>query len=313
MIILYSGIPGSGKTYKMVHDLLQVTDKYYIVHNIDGLQDGIIKEGVHFVKYCEDQNLEITDFFSKDYQVDYTEAVRAKYNKNTLVIIDEAQEWFDKNKKNLKMWLSYHRHLNQEIWMVAHRSTNLPSIYRSFIDVEFRAKTNSVLALPGFFFYNRLVGGEAVGYKLVRKKQNVYDAYKSQSQGFEKKKPSIFLPAIVALCVLGVWGFVTLPKMIIGKGKSKADKSAITSSVEQPSFKEKSGYQLVGFIGKVVMLREKETAKCITLDELSERYILMQRGKNHVKVFDVQKEKLFTIDTTSEVKPPTTEAAKPTT
>ena len=85
MIVLYSGIPGSGKSYKMVHDLEAEKKKYFVIHNIDGLKEDYLREGegFSFIKYCEDQQMEVEAFFSKEYQIELSEAIRAKYNKNT--------------------------------------------------------------------------------------------------------------------------------------------------------------------------------------------------------------------------------------
>ena len=45
MIIMYTGKPGGGKTYKAVDDILKLETqkKYVIIHNIDGLKKGKFK------------------------------------------------------------------------------------------------------------------------------------------------------------------------------------------------------------------------------------------------------------------------------
>lgn len=217
MITLYSGIPGSGKTYKMVAELSRQKDKYYVVHNIDGLQEGYLGDyGINFLKYCEDQKIDIVEFFSKEYQIEFTKAVLEKYNRPVLAIIDEAHEWFSVNSKNLKMWLSYHRHLNQDIWLVAHRSTNIPAMYRSFIEVEYRAKSGSFLNIPGFFFYNRILGGQQSGYIKERKSNKIFEIYKSQLIGkVEKKKTPKVMIVLVAGVVFGLSLFFFIPQFIL--------------------------------------------------------------------------------------------------
>lgn len=239
MITLYSGIPGSGKTYKMVAELSRQKEKYYVVHNIDGLQEGYLGDyGINFLKYCEDQKIDIVEFFSKEYQIEFTKAVLEKYNRPVLAIIDEAHEWFSVNSKNLKMWLSYHRHLNQDIWLVAHRSTNIPAMYRSFIEVEYRAKSGSFLNIPGYFFYNRILGGQQSGYVKERKSKKVFEIYKSQLIGkVEKKKTPKVMVVLVAGVVLGLALFFFIPQFILSddpmdlknlkKGGAAADPAAV--------------------------------------------------------------------------------------
>ena len=227
----------------MVAELSRQKDKYYVVHNIDGLQEGYLGDyGINFIKYCEDQKIDIVEFFSKEYQIEFTKAVLEKYNRPVLAIIDEAHEWFSVNSKNLKMWLSYHRHLNQDIWLVAHRSTNIPAMYRSFIEVEYRAKSGSFLNIPGFFFYNRILGGQQSGYIKERKSQKIFEIYKSQLIGkVEKKKTPKVLVVLVAGVVFGLALFFFIPQFILSddpmnlkkmeKGGAAADPAVAVGSM----------------------------------------------------------------------------------
>jgi len=229
MITLYSGIPGSGKSYKMVAQLDRVKSKYYIVHNIDGLDKNYLgKYGIDFIKYCEEHEIDVIDFLSKDYQTNFTAAVKDKYDRPCLVIVDESHEWFQKKSKQLIMWLSYHRHLNQEIWLVAHKSTNIPSIYRSFIELEYRAKSGSVIGVPGFFLYNKISGGVPCGYSFERKKQAIFNIYKSQNglDHIQKKNPiTLIVLLLVVVCLVGA--FLYLPQYAIrGQSRRQAEAEA---------------------------------------------------------------------------------------
>jgi zona occludens toxin (predicted ATPase) len=291
MIVLYSGIPGSGKSYKMVHDLEAEKKKYFVIHNIDGLKEGYLGEGegFSFIKYCEDQKMEVEEFFSKDYQIEITEAVRAKYNKNCLIIIDECHEWFDKNKKSLKMWLSYHRHLNELVWLVAHRSSNLPSVYRSFIEVEYRAKFSSIFALPGFFIYNRILGGEAVGYTYAKKKQQVFALYKSMAEGFKKPKPSLVIPIAALLIILGVWYFLAMP------GKLKKTPPASAGTIYEKSdpapgaavLSLKSGlYSYAGKIGSEYLVQDVDSGRISKIIDLPENVIFFSASDSELTLFN---------------------------
>lgn len=298
MIILYSGIPGSGKTYKMVSDLYDCQKNFYVVHNIDGLKEGFLKNGINFVKYCEEQNIEVETFFSKEYQIKFTEEVRKKYGLNSLVIIDEAHEWFSRVKSTLKMWLSYHRHLNQTVWLVAHRSTNIPSVYRSFVEVEYRAKHSSIIALPMLFFYNRIVGGERIGYTYCLKKQEIFDLYKSQNEGFKKTRPSLLLPIMILLVVAGVAYFFIIPSKVIGKGKTNQKKEDNTEVKTISSTKvDEREYRLAGCVGDNYLLQDKN-GNIIKIRELNNRFMLMPQdvGKDSIVVYDIEKKKKIIIN-----------------
>jgi len=231
MITLYSGIPGSGKSYKMVAQLDRVRSKYFVVHNIDGLSAAYLgSHGVNFVEYCAAQNMEVVDFFSKDYQVEYTKAIKDKYDLPVLVIIDEGHEWFSKRSKNLMMWLSYHRHLNQEIWLVAHRSTNIPSLYRSFIEIEYRAKSGRFLGIPGLFIYNKVLGGVPCGFTYEVKHQRIFAIYKSQN-GVDhiQKGSSVMLIVIFSLAAGLVGLFLYLPQKAIKHSTATAENAPAAS------------------------------------------------------------------------------------
>lgn len=291
MIVLYSGIPGSGKSYKMVYDLAAEKKKYFVIHNIDGLKDGYLGEGegFPFLKYCEDQKMEVEDFFSKDYQIQLTEAIREKYKKNTLIIIDECHEWFDRNKKTLKMWLSYHRHLNQLIWLVAHRSSNLPAVYRSFIEVEFRAKFSSIIAIPGYFIYNRIVGGERVGYVFAKKKKAVFELYKSMAEGFKKPKPSLLIPVAILIVIVCVWYFLRMPgklqktpKEVIAKSTISENEVSGTSARSAPT----PVFLYAGKFGDEYLVQEVISGKIIKIADMPGKMILFQANDSELTLFD---------------------------
>lgn len=300
MITLYSGIPGSGKTYKMVAELSRCKDKYYVVHNIDGLQEGYLGiYGINFIEYCKTENMAVEDFFSKEYQIKYCAAVYKKYERPVLVIIDEAHEWFSGKSENLKMWLSYHRHIDQDIWLVAHRSTNIPAMYRSFIEVEYRAKSGSIIGLPGMFLYNRILGGQASGYSKERKQQKIFDIYKSQLINSEKKrKVPTFLLFVLAAAVLGVMLFIFIPKYfmrpddakenkIVAESKKVAQGGTVSvmevgvaqvSSVSGNSFEEK--WAFVGAFADYLVLEDRLTGEQLPLQKISDKIKVIEINRN---------------------------------
>lgn len=244
MITLFSGIPGSGKSYKMVSDLVKVKDKFFVVHNIDGLAPGFLGEyGLDFIEYCASgvsffdpdvrkEPLEVIDFFTKDFQIEFCRLIEEKYNRPVLVIIDEAQEWLSSISKGVKMWLSYHRHLAQDIWLVAHRAANIPAVYRSFIEIEYRAKSGSIIGIPGFFLYNRIIGGQRAGYCKEKKHQEVFAVYKSQESGIDRKrKMPLMFPMIAVFIVICISLFFYLPSKIGGHFKSTKVSASTVATV----------------------------------------------------------------------------------
>lgn len=302
MITLFSGIPGSGKTYLMVSNLDAVKDKYFVIHNIDGLKkDYLGQYGCDFREYCEREKMDVVDFLSKDFQIQFAEAVWEKYERRCLVIVDEAHEWFHRNRIALVMWLSYHRHINQTIWLVAHRSTNIPSIYRSYIELEYRAKSSSLIFLPMFFFYNRLSNGTAAGYTFARKRKKIFELYKSQNDGFVKESPSLVIPIALGLCLLGAVFFATLPKRLFSANKSSVksveDKNVIHDKLKMVSADKSAevvNLRLAGRVGKLILFEDVTTRQILTIDDLPDMVILLDKP-NSVILFDAKSEKNITV------------------
>lgn len=213
MITLFSGFLGTGKSYRMVSELSRRKGDYYVIHNIDGLQPGYLGDyGFDWVERCRSEGIEAESFFSRDYQKQLCDAVLEKYNRRVLVIIDEASEWFSKVNKDLKLWLQNSRRLGQDVWLMSHRASNLSTVYRSYIEVEYRAKGGAFLGLPGVFAYNRILGGQRAGYDFEKKRKEIFALYKSQivgQPGVQKK--SMMIPVMVLVVVFCVGLFFYLP------------------------------------------------------------------------------------------------------
>lgn len=317
MIYLFSGIPGSGKSYKMVAELLKNAGKKFIIHNVDGLNPDILQgKGFHFEKYCQENGMEVTEFFSKEYQGKICDEVQKKYEMSVLVIIDESTEWFDRQVKTLKLWLAYHRHYGQEVWLVAHKCTNLSPSYRSYIEVEYRAKTGSLLFLPGLFMYQRISGGTPCGYIFERKKKEVFAAYKSTTVGAPKAKRSFLVPALIVLCCIGIYGFIHFPQWLYGK------KVPVKTSVAQPMGSNMAApvdplsskgstvppsiiggpvpidekYAFCGTFNGCPVFEDRSTGQQLRLEALPREVVVMAfKGSDYIKLFDPATGKLLTL------------------
>lgn len=321
MITLFSGIPGSGKSYKMVAELSRCKDKYFVCHNIDGLKEGYLGAyGINFLDYCKEQNMEVVDFLSKDYQIEYAKAIHEKYSRPVLVIVDEAHEWFSSHSKSLKMWLSYHRHIDEDIWLVAHRSTNLPAVYRSFIEVEYRAKHGSILGIPGFFVYNRILGGQRAGFKYERKKQAIFDLYQSiQVDNTKKRKTPMMIPILILVVLICLVAFFMIPGKMFHKSKPivSADLKSSSSENQVPGVSGGSvsgGSKVNGIISTVmaelradekyayagefngnVILEDRLTGEQQPLSRIPGHYKLVEAGRADYCIIFSGRGELFTI------------------
>lgn len=320
-ITLFSGIPRSGKSYKMVAEAWKLKDSHFIIHNIVGFKNEVLNGfGFDWVLYINGENPDklIIDpdiFFSKDFQVELSKIIKEKYNRPMLVIIDEAHEWFDVHKKAIKMWLSYHGHLNQQIYLVAHASSNIPKVYRSFVEVEYRAKSSSFLFIPGFFFYNRILGGVRSGYIKEKKDQKIFALYKSSDIEETRKKKSWYVPMLIGFIILGFLVFVLAPKYIFShniKVDEKKDGAGVSQKlnkttpipyddlkkslapIDNSEFFDKK-YAYVGNINNEVIIEDRKTGIQYPLSRIAEEYKLVKNDRNNSCILFNRKAKLVTL------------------
>lgn len=199
-IRIYTGIPGSGKTYRVVHELVKGdwAKGFFIVHNIDGLKaDAVSSDGR--CKTVEEVRAALgladdVDFWTRPVQEELSQVIRAKYKLPLLIVCDESQQLFGKRgltNERLE-WLTYHRHLGQNIWLISQTIELLSRDVGDLAEVEIRARRGVVTSA---FVYQWLCGGQ--GFKFDRKQTDpaVYAAYSSAQlhAGGTLKSPILWL------------------------------------------------------------------------------------------------------------------------
>lgn len=189
-IKLYSGLPGSGKTYRVVKELIDsYQDDYCIIHNIVGLSDSAFKPGSYVRSFAPDNNqlgIDPISLFTLSTQRKIVAELLEKYNKPLLVVIDECDKiGFDRPDKLIKEWLSQHRHIGQDILLITQHLFNINRDYNHLIDVEIQAKRGFVF---NSFIYSWKSQGSAFKIDRLKKEQRIFDAYQSFEFGEKKKK-----------------------------------------------------------------------------------------------------------------------------
>lgn len=131
---------------------------------------------------------------------------------DSLFIIDEAHNFFDDKNDTLIWWLSYHRHLHQDIILI---TQNLSLIYRkylSFGEFFYRAVPSSLRIRSGVFTYHQFIKYQL--YKnshtdtiKVKFNPDVYKLYGSGANTQGKKVIYKFIIIAVVLAVLVTLGF----------------------------------------------------------------------------------------------------------
>jgi len=238
MIKLITGVPGSGKTYLAVQNMI---DQYYkknnegmwelkdsdmtVISNIEGLQIehiSLYEEIEKYIKRTSDELIckkRITDNEGKEdiiwnmrgakaafFEIDQQKKMSMRYGK-IVYVVDECQEFFDtrlgrkKYARKVCMWFETHRHLGQDIILITQSSVKLAKDVRVLIENEVRALPKS-LSILGEFKYNEYLNGIKANAvpKVVRPRKEIYAIYKSMNtEGVEKKSGALKRIAIIMI------------------------------------------------------------------------------------------------------------------
>lgn len=143
---------------------------------------------------------------------------------NSLFIIDEAHNFFDTKNDVYVWWLSYHRHLHQDIILI---TQNLSLIYRKYLtfgEFFYRAVPSSLRIRSGVFTYHQFIKYQL--YKTshtdtikVKFYQKVYALYGSEANTQSKKVIYKFIAIAVVLFVI-VAIFFNIVGSFLGGGSS---------------------------------------------------------------------------------------------
>lgn len=295
MIKMFSGLPGAGKTYRAVYELRGVCDKYYVLHNIDGLKEEKFDQGRYISRFPTGEK-EFRDFFSLDNQKKLHEESKEKYGRPLLVIIDECQVYLGKVNDGVKAWLSYHRHLGQDVWLITQDKFNIAREYNNLVEIEIQGKRGYVFSS---FIYSYFSKGERVKTDKLPKDLEVFNLYTSMTMNEVKKPKSklVLFALIFGGLALGMgifYVFAMVPRGFKDEKKISSPGSMKGRAVEAPSrYKglepQEPDYTYVGlFKGKAVFV--DSGSNVWFQDELYEDSELL-KGGDVGKVVLIDKEK----------------------
>lgn len=198
MIIYFLGLPGSGKTYYSVSTIYNnFTD------NKDAKKD--LKKDYHYCytninqfKFNKCENVYELNFdkLYKQLTVLYDlkknganddELIKKSKEFNlykTLFVFDECHNYFDAQDKILIWWLTYHRHLYHDIFLITQSLSLVNSKYKPLAEAFYKAKPLSLILGNKYFKYDyyiesRLNKASFVSTIKLPKSENVFKLYKS--------------------------------------------------------------------------------------------------------------------------------------
>lgn len=157
MLFFITGVPGSGKSYYLVHYAYSNKSKYtFIYHNVAGFKLFNNFNFKDFFAFCEELYkiyLENESDLQKDDIL--LSAVKKHQYYKSLIIIDECHNYFSNYKKSLNWFLSYHRHLHIDLILSTQNLQLVNYRYRNFSEYFIRSVSSSLRFLTHKFQYKK--------------------------------------------------------------------------------------------------------------------------------------------------------------
>lgn len=217
MAILITGLQGSGKSYKAMYDMYYDQDKYYkIFTNLDGLKQTQKILPLNFKKFTDEiltecHNLIVTQSKEYKYVIEYLQRIYmlpqdVSKDNRILLVIDEAQNYFNKKNPILAWFITQHRHLFMELILITQKYTLLHADYHLF-NLAYNAFPPVKQFIKSKIAYNEYAGLPMNNDNFVRKyslkkEDKIFDMYVS---GDKVKSPNILKRFIwVLVLALGV-------------------------------------------------------------------------------------------------------------
>jgi hypothetical protein len=235
---MITGVPGSGKTYYAVKELLSnyytdnkdgsytIAKDLKVISNIENLLldhlsleeeietfiDMMVQDHCRESDICDLKEIEETRWnFRNDkikyFEKDHQEKIAARHGR-VVYVIDECQEYFStkmhrfRYARNVFMWFETHRHLGQDVILITQSSMKVARDIRDLVEYEIRALPKS-LSLFGEMKYNEYTNGMKSNAlpKSIRPKKNIFQLYKSMSMKGSEKSGSALKTIFIMMMV----------------------------------------------------------------------------------------------------------------
>lgn len=214
-IKIVSGVLGAGKTYYVVHEIL---NKYYewgnrfhewmpkkeieIYSNIVGLKLPVIDIRPQLIS--SNPLSFIQSFFRVDKDQNKIFWSYSHDSKSRVLVIDEAQKIFGRKYYDQETFEFFQlsRQLGFDIYLITQDSFTLSRELQNLSEYEVQAVRRR-LQLGPFFRYLEVVNGETIGSQTKKKDQRVFMMYSSM-QAKEDQKITSFPLKMASIAIIGV-------------------------------------------------------------------------------------------------------------
>jgi hypothetical protein len=238
MISLFTGRPGSGKSYRVVFELKKLSQKYLIFHNIRGLKhDKFVGAELRQIDdFIQSKEIDIKTFLSLEYQEELCKAIKDQYDLRVLIVLDECYQFVGidsppDQKRGVQKWLAQHRHLGQDVFLICQNPDQLYRPIRGLLFERVHAKKGKLL---NFFMYDHYEGFQKIGTSKLPARQEIFDLYSSFQIAARKIKTSKKLYVLIASCVISILvcalGFWQISGGRISKAKKLEDQKKIDNN-----------------------------------------------------------------------------------
>ena len=171
MIEFYTGVSGSGKTYRAVSYIYDIFldskskdfgkfKKFYT--NINEFDFSAFPDGVafslEFDKLLDDLTVLHKAYLAKQTDKELNELAENLGVKDAFFVFDECQNYFDKKNTVLIWWLSYHRHFYQNIILITQNLSLIEAKYKGFSEFFYLAVPSGLRVFLSSFKYVQYVG-----------------------------------------------------------------------------------------------------------------------------------------------------------
>lgn len=246
MLEVFTGVPGSGKTYYAVdyvyncfldnkHKNFGKFKRFFTNINefkFDTFND--VGDVAHVLDF-EDLKKKIYElrilYLQKNPDTVLIEKAKESNIYDTLFIIDEAHNYFADQDDVLVWWLSYHRHLHQDIILITQNINLIQKKYLSFSEFFYRAVPSSLRLFSHVFAYKQFITPQLYKNSLtntikLKFRKGVYALYGSGANTQSTKVLYKFLAIAAAAVLVVVLGVNYVSVMFASRGDDNRTKSS---------------------------------------------------------------------------------------
>ncbi|UQZ87737.1 hypothetical protein C4J81_00370 [Deltaproteobacteria bacterium Smac51] len=204
MIYLYTGVPGSGKSYKMVYDLsvfLEKNPDVSVISNIRELRLGHtdFEEFLDELFSGQKRPQQVENFFDYEHQ----QKLNEKFGGPIMYVLDECQLYFPRRMglPKTEAYLQRHRHLGHFIYLASQSSKLVNSNFIPLIETEYHAARRTISFMGEIHYKEKSPQSNQIIRNItLRPKQKIFDLYKSfETAEIKKPKPVLFKFFLVPL------------------------------------------------------------------------------------------------------------------